>query len=260
MRRLFPPPGADTDPGDLTDRQWSLDELADLYAYPPYPGEGRGWLRANMVSSLDGAAHHEGRSQPLSGEGDMRIFGVLRALADVIVVGAETVRQEGYRGAKARRAFAERRRAAGQTPAAAMAVVTASMELDFSSPLFTTPVTPTLVLTGAGAPQDRVRAARAAGAEVLLAGEGTGVDPARVPGLLAERGLWRQLSEGGPRLLGQLSAAGALDEACLTWAPRLALGDAPRIMDGPSVDVPVDLTLVSLLEEAGFLFSRYRRS
>ncbi|MGH3325075.1 MAG: pyrimidine reductase family protein, partial [Streptomyces sp.] len=84
MRRLFPsPPG----PAEPDDGQWSIDALAEAYAYPD---GGEVWLRANMVSSLDGAAHHEGRSQPLSSEADMRVFGVLRGLADAVVVGAET--------------------------------------------------------------------------------------------------------------------------------------------------------------------------
>ncbi|WP_438485344.1 pyrimidine reductase family protein [Streptomyces sp. S186] len=276
MRRLFPLPtatvpspetgletGPDAGPDATADREWTLDELAAAYAYPaaddPVRSGRPGWLRANMVSSLDGAAHHEGRSQPLSGDADMRIFGVLRALADAVVVGAETVRREGYRPARARAAFTGRRAAAGQAPAPAIAVVSASLDLDFALPLFTEPLVPTLVVTGTGAPEERVRAARAAGAEVLFAGEGLGVDPARVPGALAERGHTRLLSEGGPRLLGQFAAAGALDEMCLSLSPVVAVGGAQRIMDGPAVAVPERFALVSVLEEAGFLFTRYRR-
>ncbi|MFE0379360.1 pyrimidine reductase family protein [Streptomyces inhibens] len=274
MRRLFPltalpVPAFDVENAqvaaiDVVDRPWTLDELADAYAYPAADDPARtgrtGWLRANMVSSMDGAAHHEGRSQPLSSDADMRIFGVLRGLADAVVVGAETVRKEGYRPARAREAFAARRAAARQGPAPAIAVVTAGLGLDFSLPLFTEPLVPTLVLTGAGAPADRVAKARAAGAEVLFAGEGLGVDPTRVAGVLAERGHARLLTEGGPKLLGQFAAAGALDEMCLSLAPVVAVGDAPRIMDGPAVPVPERFALASVLEEAGFLFTRYRRS
>lgn len=97
-------------------REWSLDELADAYAYPALPAGEGAWLRANMVSSLDGAGQHDGRSQPLSSDADMRIFGTLRGLADVVVVGAETVRLEGYRPARAREAFAARRAAADRAP------------------------------------------------------------------------------------------------------------------------------------------------
>ena len=212
-----------------------------------------------MVSSLDGAAHHGGRSQPLSSAADMRIFGVLRALADVVVVGAETVRREGYRPARRREAFAAAREAAGQAPAPAIAVVSASLELDFSSPLFAEPLVPTLVLTGARAPAERVRAARDAGVEVVVAGDSALVDPARVPAALAERGMTRQLTEGGPTLLGRLMAAGVLDEVCLAVSPRVALGTAQRVADGPVLETPADFSLESVLEEDGFLFTRYRK-
>ncbi|MEU5285541.1 pyrimidine reductase family protein [Streptomyces sp. CA-278952] len=270
MRSLFPVTdltesgsGAEDPAGPLIDREWSLDELADAYAYPtglPAQGPAAPWLRANMVSTLDGAAQHDGRSQPISCAADMRIFGTLRGLADVVIAGAETVRLEGYRPARAREAFAARRAAAGQGPAPAVAVVTGSMELDFSLPLFTEPLVPTLVVTGAGAPSDRIAAARKAGAEVVIAGEGARVDPARVVRELADRGLARQLTEGGPRMLGQFVAAGVLDELCLTVSPMLTAGDAQRIAGGPGVTVPERFSLASLLEEAGFLFTRYRRT
>ncbi|MTE21512.1 pyrimidine reductase family protein [Streptomyces sp. TRM43335] len=283
MRRLFPQPTppevaapsvSPAGPGEgaapsvrpgPSGPPWPLEELADAYAYPASaapdaPGGPTPWLRGNMVSSLDGAAHHGGRSQPLSSDADMRVFGVLRALADAVVVGAETVRQEGYRPARARAAFAARRRAAGQGPAPAIAVVSAGLDLDFSLPLFTEPLVPTLVLTGAAAPADRQAAARAAGAVVVHAGEGTGVDPARVPGLLAEHGHTRLLTEGGPRLLGQFAAAGVLDELCLTLSPRITVGNASRITDGPGLAAPAEYALVSLVEEDGFLFTRYRRA
>ncbi|MFJ6985358.1 MULTISPECIES: pyrimidine reductase family protein [unclassified Streptomyces] len=271
MRRLFPVSertvaerpgggggagGPDSGPG-----QWGLDEIADAYAYPEpaAAGASRPWLRANMVSSLDGAAQHEGRSQPLSSATDMRIFGTLRALADVVIAGAETVRQEGYRPARARAEFADRRAAAGQGPAPAVAVVSASLDLDFSLPLYTSPLVPTLVLTGSAAPADRVAAAEKAGARVLVAGDGTGVDPARAVRVLAGLGHTRLLTEGGPRLLGQFVAAGVLDELCLTLAPMLAAGDAQRIAGGPAVAVPRRFGLLSLLEEEGFLYARYGR-
>ncbi|MFD9029954.1 pyrimidine reductase family protein [Streptomyces sp. NPDC059567] len=258
MRRLFPVTDMTADDALAGDREWSLDELADLYAYPEPLPDGV-WLRANMVSSLDGAGQHDGRSQPLSSDTDMRIFGTLRGLADVIVVGAQTVRQEGYRPARARDAFAARRAAAGQGPAPVIAVVSASLDLDFSAPLFTEPLVPTLVLTGAAAPPDRVDAAAKAGAEVVIAGDGPGVEPDRAKAALVERGLRRQLTEGGPRLLGQFVAAGVLDELCLTVSPTMTAGAAQRIAGGPSVDVPKRFAVASVLEEAGFLFTRYRR-
>ncbi|QHC32009.1 MULTISPECIES: pyrimidine reductase family protein [unclassified Streptomyces] len=263
MRRLFPvtdeTPAQASDGGERgaagADHEWSLAELAAAYAYPAE----RPWLRGNMVSSLDGAAQHDGRSQPLSSATDMRIFGTLRALADVVVVGAETVRQEGYRPARARAEFAAAREAAGQGPAPAIAVVTASLDLDFSLPLFTAPLVPTLILTGAAAAPEKVAAAEKAGARVVVAGEGMGVDPERAVRALAGLGHHRLLTEGGPRLLGQLIAAEVLDELCLTLSPTLTAGAAQRVAGGPSVAVPRRFELVSLLAEDGFLFGRYRR-
>lgn len=193
MRRLFPV--TDQTPAAEVG-EWSLDELADAYAYP----EGDGlWLRANMVSTLDGAAQHDGRSQPISCETDMRIFGTLRGLADVVVVGAETVRMEGYRPARAREAFAARRTAAGQGPAPAIAVVSGSLDLDFSLPLFVSPLVPTLVLTGNGAPPARIEAARKAGAEVVTAGRAPGWTPPGPYGnsrTAGSTGSWRRADPG----------------------------------------------------------------
>lgn len=274
MRRLFPVTdetaaqapggthgaGAASVPGARVDREWTLAELAAAYAYPERgPGGRQPWLRANMVATLDGAAQHEGRSQPISSATDMRVFGTLRALADVVVVGAETVRQEGYRPARAREEFAALRAAAGQGPAPAIAVVTASLELDFSLPLFTSPLVPTLILTGAAAAPDRVAAAEKAGARVVVAGDGMGIDPPRAVRALAELGHTRLLTEGGPRLLGQMVASGVLDELCLTLSPMLTAGDAQRIAGGPSITVPERFELAGLLEDEGFLFGRYRR-
>ncbi|QXE34152.1 pyrimidine reductase family protein [Streptomyces sp. GMY02] len=292
MRRLFPvtdqTPSAEVPgPGPAVDREWTFDELADAYAYPasvrgaagagtavgsgagtavdsgavvePAAG-GRPWLRANMVSTLDGAAQYDGLSQPISSAADMRIFGTLRGLADVVVVGAETVRLEQYRPARPRQAFAARRAAAGQAPAPAIAVVSAGLNLDFSLPLFSEPLVPTLLVTGAEAPADRIRAAEKAGVEVLIAGEGPGADPARTVRVLAERGFVRLLTEGGPRLLGQFVAAGVLDELCLTLSPALTAGPAQRIAAGLGPAVPERFVLVSLLEQDGFLFARYRRA
>jgi 5-amino-6-(5-phosphoribosylamino)uracil reductase len=242
------------------DREWTLAELAAVYAYPEPGPQGREpWLRANMVATLDGAGPHQGRTEPISSAADTRIFSTLRALADVVIVGAETVRMEGYRPARARAELAGLREAAGQGPVPAIAVVSASLELDFSLPLFTSPLVPTLILTGAAADPDRTAAAEQAGARVVTAGDGVGVDPARTVRALAELGHTRLLTEGGPRLLGQLVASGVLDELCLTVSPMLTAGDAQRIAGGPAVAVPRRFTLSGLLEEEGFLFSRYRR-
>ncbi|MCC9306395.1 pyrimidine reductase family protein [Kitasatospora sp. RB6PN24] len=236
----------------------SLAALAEVYAYPAQVEGGRAWLRGNMVSSLDGAARLGGLSEGLSSEADKRVFGVLRALSDVVLVGAETVRAEGYRPARARAEFQAARAAAGQGPAPAIAVVSRSLRLDLTAPLFTEPLVPTVVITTEDAPA-AARAAVAEVAELVIAGRGDVDLPAALASLTA-RGWTRQLSEGGPRLLAQLTAAGLLDELCLSLAPLLTAGDSPRITHGaPLVDAQ-RMRLVSLIEQKGFLFARYCRT
>jgi riboflavin biosynthesis pyrimidine reductase len=89
-------------------------DLTEVYAYP---AGARHWVRANMVASVDGAATASGKSEGISGEADKRIFGVLRALADVVLVGAGTVRTEGYRPARVRESDAPQDRVDAATEA-----------------------------------------------------------------------------------------------------------------------------------------------
>ncbi|WP_035794141.1 pyrimidine reductase family protein [Kitasatospora mediocidica] len=252
MRRLIPP--SHPDDLDLS----SLEALAEVYAYPDQVKRGRPWLRANMVSGLDGAAKLGGLSEELSSEADKRIFGVLRALSDVVLVGAETVRAEGYRPARARADFAAARAAAGQAPAPVIAVVSRSLELDLDAPLFTEPLVPTVVITTEDSPA-AARRAVAARADLIVAGRGS-VELSRALAELTARGWTRQLTEGGPRLLAQLAAADLLDELCLSLAPLLTGGDAPRILHGAQMPDAQRMRLVSLIEQKGFLFTRYCRT
>jgi riboflavin biosynthesis pyrimidine reductase len=259
MRRLLPT-DREAGPG-LTGPDGEVD-LAAVYAYPEeVVGAGRPWLRANMVASLDGAAQAgDGLSAGLSSPADKEIFGVLRGLADVVLVGATTVRNEGYRPARVKAAFAEARKAAGQAPVPAIAIVTRSLDLDLSAPLFTDAVVPTVVLTGPDADPERLAEVREA-ADVIVAGApgSSGVDPGAAVDALTSRGWLRQLTEGGPHLLGELAAAGRLDELCLAVSPQITAGPAGRITGGDAM-VPQEMELRTLLEDDGFLFARYVRN
>lgn len=243
-------------PEPVTD-PWSLESLARVYAYPEQVRHGRPWLRANMVSGLDGAARLGGVSAGLSSEADKRIFGVLRALADVVLVGAETARAEAYRPAKARAEFAAARKAAGQEPAPVIAIVSRSLRLDLSTPLFTEPLVRTVVITTEDSPAE-ARAAVAKVADLVVSGEGS-VDLPAALGSLTERGWTRQLTEGGPRLLGQVVTDGLLDELCLSLAPLITGSDSPRIVQAAQIADVQHMRLVSLIEQKGFLFTRYLR-
>ncbi|MFB4423152.1 dihydrofolate reductase family protein [Streptomyces sp. QL37] len=242
MQSLLPfPDRAPTDPAMLD--RW----LAAAYEPP-----GGRWVRACMISSLDGAATVDGRSGGLSSAGDRAVLAVLRGLADVVVVGAETARREGYRPADPHPTLAAGRVSAGRRPAAVIAVVSQALRLD--AELVRGDPGSVLVITSEAAPAAGRRRLEDEGADIITAGTDR-VDVGRALEILAERGLRSVLAEGGPRLLAQLYAAGALDEVCLTMAPWLVGGDAPRILRGEAE--PGRLRLDGLLQDDAYLFARY---
>jgi riboflavin biosynthesis pyrimidine reductase len=208
-----------------------------------------------MIESADGAAEVGGLSGGLSGPADREIFSLLRALADVILVGAGTVRAERYRPARVAPRWAALR--AGRPATPPIAVLTAQLDLDLDSPLLTAAPgdARTIVITTGSAPVP-VRKQAAEHAEVIIAGD-RDADLGAAIRALAGRGYRRVLAEGGPRLLGQLAAAGLLDELCVTVSPVLASGTAGRIVQGTTQAGLPRLALAHVLEEEGFLFCRY---
>ncbi len=245
----------------LVPTQVDLDDTGVAEAYA-WPAAGR-WLRANMVSTVDGAARSpDGLSHGISSDADRRVFGRLRVTADVVLVGASTVREEQYRPIRPRAADVEARRQRGQAPAPPAAVVSRSLAFDLTSPLFQEPVSRTLVLTCASAPAD-VRARVAEVADLVVCGDDD-VDLTAAVAALHDRGHTRIHSEGGPHLLAGLAAAGVLDELLVTVSPLLAGGgyadrsDITRILAGRVLPgAPRPLRLEHVLEDDGTLFLRY---
>jgi len=201
-------------------------------------------VRVNFASSVDGAATIEERSRGLSSDADRDLFHLLRAMADVVLVGAGTARAENYGGARA---------AGDHVPA--IAVVSRSLDLDPRARLFTDTQVRPIVVTCAGAPEEPRRQLDDV-ADVIVAGEDV-VDVKRALDLLAERGLEHVICEGGPHLFGWLAAAQAFDELCLTLAPVLAGGQAKRIIAGVESELVDPLRLVHVLEADGHLYLRY---
>jgi riboflavin biosynthesis pyrimidine reductase len=228
LRMLLPGPAVvgdlDRNPAD------AVQALADLYAYPD-PVPSAGWVRANMLATLDGSVTGgDGRSGSIGSRGDRAVFTVLRGLADVVLVGAGTVRAEGYHRPAAEEEFAERRAVAGQPPAPRLAIVTTTGHLGAGESALGGPDGAYLI-TCAGADLDKLRAL--AGVDrVLVAGENR-VDPRLAVTHLAARGMHRILLEGGPHLLGDVIAADCLDEICLTLSPLLVAGGGLRVALGP---------------------------
>ena len=238
---LFPSAGS-----DLSD-----DSLSSLYARAD---RSNPWLRVNFVSSVDGAATIDGVSGGLGGDADRRVFDLLRELCDVVIVGAGTVRGEGYGPMVLPPPSVDRRASGGLPSHPVFAIVSNRLDLDPSSRIFTeAPVRP-IVVTTDSAPRDR-RDALAAVADLVIAGDSQ-LDPAVLVASLAERGLTQQHCEGGPSLFGTLAAAGVVDELCLTLSPHLVAGDAGRIISG-AVGGPRELTLGHVLASGDSLLLRY---
>lgn len=246
---------------DAITRVWPLpaseplddEEIAELYEAGVRP-----WVRVNFVSSADGSATQGGLSGGLSGAADKRVFAVLRRLCDVVMVGAGTVRAEGYGAMRVDGESMAWRVTHGLTPHPVFAIVSSSLELDPASSIFTdAPIRP-VVLTVDDAPAE-ARLALEQVADVVSCGRER-VDPAAAIAALAERGLDRIHSEGGPHLFGELIAAGAFDELCLTVSPVLEGGaGTTRIAKGAVPDAPVGLELQHVLVSDGALLLRYAR-
>ncbi len=246
-----------SDDGSVTHVESVDDErLTDLYAYPDDLQSC--WVRGNMIASLDGGATDDGKAGGLAGSGDRAVFALMRQLADVILVGAGTVRIENYSGAQFSPAQRQARQRRGQAEVPPIAVVTNRGVFDHDAKLFTRTEVPPLIFTSADAVAD-TRSRLGSMAEVIDASgpHSDRVDAATLLKILADRKLLRVLTEGGPQFLGLLIDDGLLDELCLTISPLLVGGAAPRITTGPdAVHMPMRRRHL-LTDDAGYLYMRY---
>lgn len=212
-------------------------ELTETEVRAAYAVTGAPWLRASMVSTVDGAAAGaDDRSGSINTDADHVVFAALRSLADAVVVGAGTADTEGYGPVERPIVLVSAR---GRVPDALRGGPAGSV---------------LLATCGTAAGLETARAVLGEDAVLVV-----GHDEVDLPGLVRElhrRGLRHLLCEGGPHLLGDLLAAGLVDELCATLAPSLVAGGAPRITAGAGIDQPVALTL--LLEHEGTLMARWR--
>ena len=209
-----------------------LDDDALRAAYAPLRLP---WLRLNFVSTVDGAASGgDGTSRSINNDADHRVFGSLREQADVVIAGAGTIRDEGYRP--------------NPKP---LVVVTRSGEIPPT--LLEGDTGRVYVATGSRAP-GLAEARSLLGDRVLVLGDDA-PDPAALRSALIDRGFTNLLCEGGPHLARDLLAAGVVDELCCTLVPSLVAGDAPRITLGDAINV--SLTLHALLEDRSTLLGRW---
>jgi riboflavin biosynthesis pyrimidine reductase len=231
-------------------------QLLDWYDEGASHEDGRPWVRLNFVASIDGAVTRGGTSGALQDPADNRVFDLLRRLADVILVGAGTVRKEGYGAMRLSDADAAWRVSHGRKAQPVFAIVSAELGLGPAASIFAeAPVRP-IVLTTADAPDDRFQALSEV-ADVVVAG----VDLVESSFMLEEferRGLLRVHCEGGPTLTGLMLADGAIDEVCLTVSPTLEGGDAGRMTGAVPAD-PQGMRLAQVLRSESTLLLRYVR-
>ena len=271
---------------------WTADESCTNWqdAYVGADRTGRSpWTILNMVQSLDGGVTSDNVSADLGSPADQEIFHTLRSLADVILVGAETVRKENYGPPKLSAELQAQRESRGQQPLPEIAVVSASLALDPKSRLFEGGHRP-VVFTCSGnsdvcaddARTDRQgrKEALSEVAEVIVlesseAAESSStlgqavskreasdasaaVNLSAVRKALGERGHKVILCEGGPTLNAQLVAQDLIDEFCISLSPALLGGNPLHLLE----DAPLlnkSLTLLSIATDNALLFLRYRQ-
>lgn len=247
-------------------------ELAEAYGGPLGFTEPR--LYANFVTSVDGVValpgqSHSSRIISEHSAADRFVMGLLRACADVVLIGAETMRDspgslwtadQAYPAADA--LFDELRHARGRPPRPAVAVLSGHGTVDPGHPAFEDGA---VVLTSEpGAARLRGRLPRAA--TILTIGADASLDPTAALDALRSRGHRLILCEGGPRTLGALVAAGLVDELFLTTSPLLAgrtgTGSRQTLIEGIELlpATTVGCELLTLRRAGSHLFARYRVS
>jgi riboflavin biosynthesis pyrimidine reductase len=206
----------------------------------------------NFAATVDGRATIGGVSGPIGSDLDTELLVGLRTRFDALMIGAGTMRAERYGRPVSDPGKRELREGLGLPPDPLMVIVSGGLDLPWDAPLFTAGDGRVLVFTASRAEppetETSLRIVRHEGAVDL--GEA-------LRQLRQEHGVRALLCEGGPHIHGQLQALGLVDELFLTIAPKLAGGEAPRIIEGDLPEV-AELELAWLLEEDGELFARYR--
>lgn len=200
------------------------DALRDLFAYP---GDLAGPLfRANFIASIDGAVTLEGSGRRLGTATDRRVFGRLREVADVVLVGATTACSKPYVDIEMPTEAQAWRLSRGL--AATLPVAVVSSRGVVPSAVLNNAAVPPVVLVSANAEAAARRVLDQSGARVVeIAGDR--ISSAAIRTALGDLGLHRVLVEGGPTLFSQLVADNEIDELCLTTSPKLVSGPARRI-------------------------------
>lgn len=193
-------------------------DLLDLFLPLALIAPRRSFVIAHLGQSLDGRiATRGGASQWLTGSEDLCHTHRLRALADAVIVGAATVRQDDPRLTV--------RRCPGEHPV--RVVLDTNLTLAADRQVFHDAATPTLVLAAA----DRAgTGGRLGAAEIVpVPREGERLAPQAIRAVLARRGLYWLFVEGGGVTVSRFLAAGILDRLHLAIAPVILGSGRPGL-------------------------------
>ena len=254
-------------------------KLARIYGCLRMPlPHSRPYVFSNFVTTLDGVVslnakgHASGADISGFSAQDRMVMGLLRAIADVVIVGSGTLGADRRHVWTAEAIFPELAneyrqlsQALGKRGAPLNVIISGSGEIDLRLPVFASGKVPALIVTTtAGARRIRKQGAPDP-VEIRAIRRGASAIPASAildevcrvsPGKLI-------LVEGGPRLLGDFYAEHLVDEQFLTLAPQIAgrdAGDGRLSLVMGRAFAPRDAlwgTLIDVRRGSSHLFLRY---
>jgi riboflavin biosynthesis pyrimidine reductase len=213
------------------------ERITELYRLPA-PER----VRINLIASVSGsAAGSDGTSDTLSSPADRLILKVIRALSDVVVVGAASVRAEGYFVPKD----------------GVLAVVSRTGDFTGHHIRDTGNHGTLLILCPASAVRTAQSTIGLADVTVVAVPDVEGsLSAGAILGALGDQGFSSIVAEGGPALARHLVLGGVVDELCLTTSPVLNGGRLPMFGAGEFDGHPMALNQL-LVDEGGFTYARW---
>ena len=227
------------------------EQLAEL-DFKELAHQDRPYLALNFATTLDGRAAINGRSGPIGSDTDTEILQRLRTRVDAVMIGAGTMRAERYGRMVSDADFRAYRERTGLAHDPLAVIVSNRLDVPWDAKLFSDGGGLVVIFTASQEEPPET----ATPVTLVRHPEGVELDRA-LEWLLTERGIRSVLCEGGPTLHGRLRESGLADELFLTFAPKIAGGEGPRVLEGALPDVD-EVELAWLLESQGELFARYR--
>lgn len=217
-------------------------------------------VSVNMAMSLDGRITTRRRERmTLGSKHDRRLMDELRAEADAVIVGAGTVRHDGFPIVVRNEDILQKAAARRPDPHPVNVILSRTLDIPTARPIFLRKETEKVIFTTSEAPASRVRRLSKV-AEVVVLKRRT-LSPSVVLEHLRRRGMERVLLEGGGEVHFAFAREHVVDEIYITLTPRLIGGQgAPTILDGRGFlkKDHIRLKLVSCTQVSHEVFLRYR--